>query len=331
MDTTTDKASPPPSHGISEGRWARFAFFKTKRFWFILFLGQILALCITGTGTSSGLLAINGVSIPTFQNMFIYILLSLIYTPYTIYQYGLAKYYQMLKEHAWKYMILAFFDVIGNYFAVLSYRYTTILSQQLFNFWSIAVVVAVSFLFLKVRYHWAQIIGILIACGGMGVLMAADHKHNGSNVSGGANPVKGDIFALIGATAYGLSNVTEEFLVSQRPLYEVVGQLGIWGFIINGVIAAIFDRNQFRDSNWDSDAPIGGYIVAFTVCMLVFYSLAPVIFRMASAAFFNISLLTSNFWGLLIGTQVFGLILSYMYGIAFVCIVLGLLVLLRIE
>jgi len=47
---------------------------------------------------------------------------------------------------------------------------------------------------------------------------------------------------------------------------------------------------------------------------------------MASAAFFDISLLTGNFWGVIIGIQVFGYTVYYLYPIAFVMIVLGLVV-----
>jgi solute carrier family 35 protein F1/2 len=130
-------------------------------------------------------------------------------------------------------IILSFCDVEGNYFTVLAYRYTTILSAQLINFWAIVIVVTISFLFLKVRYHWAQVGGILVCVGGTGLLIASDHitGANGGDVTNG-NQLKGDLFALAGATFYGFSNVAEEFLVSERPLYEVVGQLGFWGMII---------------------------------------------------------------------------------------------------
>ncbi|KAK4905973.1 hypothetical protein LTR28_000677 [Elasticomyces elasticus] len=44
---------------------------------------------------------------------------------------------------------------------------------------------------------------------------------------------------------------------------------------------------------------------------------------MASAAFFNISLLTGNFWGVVIGVKVFGYHVHWMYPIAFVLIMGG--------
>jgi len=221
--------------------------------------------------------------------------------------------------------ILAFMDVQGNYFTVLAYRYTTILSAQLINFWAIVVVVLISFLLLKVRYHFTQVAGILICVGGMGILLASDHitGANGGDVSSG-NQLKGDLFALLGATFYGLTNVAEEFLVSKRPLYEVVGQLGFWAMLINGTQAGIFDRASFRSATWDGQ--VAGYIVGYTLCLFLFYTLAPLMFRLASAAFFNISLLTGNFWGVVIGIKVFGLTIYFLYPIAFVLIMIGLVV-----
>ena len=300
----------------------KFRFFKTKDFWLILALGQFLALCVTGTNTLSSFLVQEGTSVPAFQSFFNYVLLNLIYTSYTIYRYGFKGYGKLLLKDGWKYLILSFFDVEGNYFTVLAYRYTTILSAQLINFWAIVIVVAISFFFLKVRYHWAQMLGIFICIGGMGILLASDHIQgvNGGDISSG-NQLKGDLFALVGATCYGLSNVYEEWFVSGRPLYEVIGQLGFWGMIINGVQAGIFDRQSFQAATWN--AKVGGYLTGYTLILSIFYTLVPILYRLASAAFFNISLLTGNFWGVIIGTRVFGYKVHFLYPIAFTLIMIG--------
>ena len=284
-----------------------------------------MALCLTATNTFSTLLVNAGTSIPAFQSFFNYVLLTLIYTTYTIYKYGIKGYFRFLFTMGWRYLILSFCDVEGNYFTVLAYRYTTLLSAQLINFWAIVVVVVISFLFLKVRYHPAQIIGILVCIGGLGILIGSDHIQgtNSWDVDRG-DQIKGDLFALLGATFYGLSNVAEEFLVSKRPIYEVVGQMGFWGMIINGVQAGIFDRESFQSAVWSP--AVGGYLTGFTLALSLFYSLGPLVFRMGSAAFFNISLLTTNFWGLAIGISVFGYSMHFMYPIAFVCIIGGLVV-----
>ena len=150
---------------------------------------------------------------------------------------------------------------------VLAYRYTTILSAQLISFWTIVVVVIISFLFLRVRYRIPQILGILICCGGMGVLLASDSM-NGSPVGGLPTQVKGDLFMLLGATMYGFSNVAEEFLASKKPLFEVIGQLAFWGMLINGTQAGIFDRASFRSATWNGK--VAGYMVGYTLTMLIF-------------------------------------------------------------
>ncbi|KAF3208034.1 hypothetical protein TWF679_007937 [Orbilia oligospora] len=221
------------------------------------------------------------------------------------------------------YFILAFFDVEGNYFVVLAYRYTTILSAELINFWAIVVVVILSFFLLRVRYHWSQIVGILVCCAGMGVLIGSD-KLQGGDFHSGADVLKGDLFMLLGATFYGFSNVTEEFFVSKTPLYVVIGQLGFWGMCINGVQAAIFDRTSIANAVWDGK--VAGYLVGYNLVLFIFYTVTPVLFRLSSAAFFNISLLTANFWGLIIGIRVFGYKVHYLYPVAFVLIMVGLIV-----
>lgn len=199
------------------------------------------------------------------------------------------------------------------------------LSAQLISFWAIVVVVILSFLFLRVRYHFTQILGIVICIGGMGVLIASDHitGTNGGNVSSG-NQLKGDMFALLGASFYGLTNTAEEYFVSKKPVYEVLGQLSFWGVIIDGVQSAIFERSNYHTSTWDGK--VGGYLTGFTLCLTLFYCLAPLLFRLSSAAFFNISLLTMNFWGVCIGIKVFHYRIHWMYPIAFVLIIVGQLI-----
>lgn len=261
-----------------------------------------------------------GTSLPAFQTIFNYTLLTIVYTTYTIYTYGFKKYFRLLWVDGWKYLCLSFLDVEGNYFTVLCYRYTTILSAQLLNFWAIVCVVIISFFILKVRYKVPQIIGILICCGGMGILLASDHLQ-GTNGGNGSNELKGDLFGLLGATLYGVSNVFEEWFVSRRPMYEVLGMLGIFGVIITGVQCAIFDRADFSSSTWDP--AVAGWIIGYTLVLFTFYSIVPILLRMASAAFFDISLLTANFWGTIIGIKVFGYVIHFLYPIAFVLIIIG--------
>lgn len=80
----------------------RFGYLTTKDFWLVLGLGQILALCITGTNTLTTLLVIEGTSIPAFQTFFNYVLLNLIYTSFTIYKYGFLGWARLIWKDGWK-------------------------------------------------------------------------------------------------------------------------------------------------------------------------------------------------------------------------------------
>ncbi|KAG7291935.1 hypothetical protein NEMBOFW57_001963 [Staphylotrichum longicolle] len=302
-------------------RW--YSYFLTPDFWAIIAVGQLLSLCITATNTFTSFLSSVGTIIPAFQTLFNYALLTLIWLPVALHQHGARKWLGIVWRDGWKYFILSFLDVEGNYFTVLAYNDTNILSAQLINFWSIVCVVVLSFVVLKVRYRWLQIAGILLCCGGMGLLLASDHI-TGSNGGEGRNMLRGDLFALLGATLYGVSNVFEEWFVSKRPMYEVLSFLGIFGVCINGVQAAIFDRTSFADATWNGQ--VAGWLVGYTLCLCLFYSLVPLVLRMGSAAVFDINLLTANFWGVIIGTRVFGYVVHWMYPIAFVLIICGLVV-----
>lgn len=325
-DTTASTEAAAVAAGLAdlesrEVHW--YSYLLTLDFWAVIALGQILALCITGTNTFTSFLSGVGTIIPAFQTLFNYALLTLIYLPITLRKHGFKKWGRIVLRDGWKYFILSFLDVEGNYFTVLAYNYTNILSAQLLNFWSIVCVVLISFFLLKVRYRLLQIAGILLCCGGMGVLLASDHI-SGTNGGQGRDMVKGDLFGLLGATLYGLSNVFEEWFVSKRPMYEVLSFLGIFGVCINGVQAAIFDRDSFDGATWNGD--VAGWLVGYTLCLSIFYSLAPLILRMGSAAIFDVNLLTANFWGVIIGTRVFGYVVHWMYPIAFVLIICGLVV-----
>ena len=38
----------------------------------------------------------------------------------------------------------------------------------------------------------------------------------------------------------------------RSPLYEVLGQLGMWGMIVTGVQASILEHKKMRESTWNS-------------------------------------------------------------------------------
>lgn len=121
----------------------------------------------------------------------------------------------------------------------------------------------------------------------------------------------------------------------QSPLYEVLGQLGMWGMVVSGVQASILEHQKMRESTWNSANSLlsrfrfgvsssssaflvtlllaytaGAYFVAignitliFTTAMFVMYTIAPLLYRLASSTYYNLSLRSASFYGLLFGTS----------------------------
>ncbi|KAJ3555368.1 hypothetical protein NM688_g2619 [Phlebia brevispora] len=302
--------------------WRRFTSLWTKRFILSLLAGQVVSLCITCTNVTTTELVNRKWALPTTQTWFLYFSLFVIYTPYTIYQYGFKGWGKMILRDGWKYFILAACDVEGNFLVVKAYDYTTLLSCMLLDAWAIPVCLLFCWIYMRPKYHWTQLLGIAICIGGLGMLVASDEMTDKDWPA--LSRAKGDVFMLVGATLYGFTNATEEFFVRKSPLYEVVGQLGMWGTLINGIQAAGLEHHDMTLASWNG-ATIG-ILVAYTAAMFILYTVAPILYRMASSAFYNISLLTSDFYGLLFGLFLFHYSVYWLYFIAFAVVICGLII-----
>ncbi|TFK26183.1 DUF914 domain membrane protein [Coprinopsis marcescibilis] len=301
---------------------ARFKSLWTRRFVLSLLAGQLVSLCITCTTVTTTELVNRKWTLATTQGFFLYFSLFAIYTPYTIYRYGFKGWGKMVLKDGWKYFILAACDVEANFLVIKAYQYTDLLSCMLLDAWAIPVCLFFSWLYMRVKYHWTQFFGVAICIAGLGLLVVSDVVTNK-----GWDPIargKGDAFMIAGATLYGFSNATEEFFVRKRPLYEVVGQLGMWAFLINGVQSSALEWKAMTEVPWTGD--IIGLLFAFTIAMLILYTVAPILYRLASSAYFNLSLLSSDFYGLLFGLFLYHYSPYWLYFISFVVITAGLIV-----
>ncbi|KAG0227537.1 hypothetical protein BGW42_002896 [Actinomortierella wolfii] len=288
----------------------------------ILALGQLLSLCITATSVMTTKLSENQVSIPTTQSFLNYFVLGVVYTSITIYKKGFRGWLHIMRRRAGYYMIFAVVDVEANYFMVKAYSYTSLLSAMLLDSWTIPCVVLLSVFFLKMRFVRYHYLGVFICMVGMALLIWSDMMA-GKDYPG-IDYVKGDLFCLLGATLYAVSNVYQEFLVRQTPMYEVIGQMGMWATVLNGVQLAILERTELQRIEWNGS--IVGYIIGFDIAMFILYSVSPILLRRASATFFNLSLLTSDFYTLIFGIILFKAEIQKLYPVAYVLIISGIIV-----
>ncbi|XP_019441594.1 PREDICTED: solute carrier family 35 member F1-like isoform X1 [Lupinus angustifolius] len=289
----------------------------TKKTFTGVVLGQFLSLLITSTGFTSSLLAKKGIDAPTSQSFLNYALLAIIYGSILLYRR------KPLKAKWYYYIILGIIDVEANFLVVTSYQYTSVTSVMLLDCWSIPCVIFLTWIFLKTKYRFKKITGVAVCIAGL-VLVVFSDVHAGDRSSSGSNPVKGDLIIIAGATLYAVCNVSEEFLVKNADRVELMAMLGFFGAIVSAIQISILERKELKSIHWTAGAAIP--FVGFSVAMFMFYSLVPVLLKIHGSTMLNLSLLTSDMWSVLIRIFAYHEKVDWMYYVAFVAVVVGLII-----
>ncbi|CAH1799013.1 unnamed protein product [Owenia fusiformis] len=296
----------------------------TRNLVLALALGQLIAVFLAGTAVTSGLLTDRGVAIPTAQSFLNYVLLCVVYTSILACRSGESSLLGILKERWWKYMLIGFVDVEANYLIVKAYHYTTVTSVQLLDCFTIPTVLALSWLFLKVRYRWTHIGGVIFCLAGIGTLVLADVLSKNNAGSGTAeNQLLGDALVISGALLYGVSNVAEEAVVRNFDRVEFLGMLGMFGSIINGVQFVLFERREVSDVDFNLNTVL--LLLGFAVCLFAVYSIFPIAIQLSSAAAVNLSLLSADFYAVLLGLFLFKYKFHILYFFSIALIIVGII------
>lgn len=285
-------------------------------------VGQFLALLLTGTATFSGLLVKKHVDAPTFQSTANYFFLSFFLLKVVIRR-------EPLRIPWWKYAIVALLDVEGNYCLVQAYQHTSTVSVQLLDCFTIPCVMVLAYCVLQARYsrfHFAACVLCLI---GMGLLVYTDTstQSSSSDSDGGkkwSEILEGDGLVLLGCVFYSLSNISQEYIVKSFDRSEYLGMLGLCGFIIGGVQTVVVEREAVAAIDW-GDSMVIAYLGAFTLCLFLFYSITPILMESRSAVFFNLSVLTADFWTIIVASTLFSYQFQPTYFIAAAVIIGGLI------
>ncbi|ANM65264.1 solute carrier family 35 protein (DUF914) [Arabidopsis thaliana] len=271
---------------------------RTKKTLIGLGLGQLLSLLATSNGFTSSELARKGINVPTSQCFLNYVLLAIVYGSIMLYRRS------DIKAKWYYYFLLAFVDVEANFLVVKAYQYTSLTSVMLLDCWAIPCVLVLTWFYLKTKYRLMKISGVFICI--VGVFMVVFSDVHAGDRAGGSNPVKGDFLVLAGATLYAVSNTSEEFLVKNADTVELMTFLGFFGAIISAIQVFPFLR--------------------FTLTMFLFYPLVPVLLKTNGATMFNLSLLTSDMWAVLIRTFGYHEKVDWLYFLAFATTATGLII-----
>ncbi|KAL0082297.1 hypothetical protein F4703DRAFT_1864555 [Phycomyces blakesleeanus] len=314
-----------------------------KRWILSVCLGQVLSLCITATSSaSSALWQHHSVSIPFTQNFCNYLLLAIVYGVFKTsikrdqdqdrerdQEHGHEnedehehEHEHELEQHSvggWKFLGYSFADVQANVLAVLAFKSTSVLSALILSSWTLPCIMLLSTAFLGARYNLTHFAGVFLCLAGLGMLIWSDVA--GQQGSTDNHSWIGDIVCLLSATLYAVSNVTEEYLVVHYPAQEFLSRAGFWGSIICGFQAFYYEHEKLVSIEWTWT--IAGLVGVYVFCLFSMYSLAPTLYRLSSATFMSMSLMTSNFYSLVAGLVFLGAKMPSFYPLAYALVLCG--------
>ncbi|ORY92149.1 solute carrier family 35 member SLC35F1/F2/F6 [Syncephalastrum racemosum] len=292
------------------------AFMKQYAQWVLpLCLGQALSLCITGTSTASSALWNHySLNMPFTQNFLTYTLLFIVYGAR---KKDVSK--GLIDKRTWPFLGFSFADVQANVLAVLAFKSTSVLSALIVSSWTLPCIMLLSIYCLGYRYHAPHYGGVGLSIVGLALLIWSDTIKDEASTAN--HSWIGDLICLTSATLYAVSNVTEEHLVNRCTTAEFLWRIGFWGSLLTGVQALFFERRVWfsMEPSWGAV----GLISIYVLCLFSMYSLGPWLYRMSSATFLSMNLVTSNFYSLLIGLLFLDAKMPPFYPVAYVLVIAG--------
>ncbi|XP_050690635.1 solute carrier family 35 member F2-like isoform X2 [Eriocheir sinensis] len=296
-----------------------------RSIWRALLLGQVASLLLCVTGACCHLLTNSyHLKLPAAVSFINYVLLCLVYTTWLACRSGEGSLLRVVRTKGLKYFVLAAVDVEANYLVLRAYQFTSVTSVQLLDCFVVPVVLALSWLFLKVRYKLVHVLGVGLCLLGVGCLVWAN-VDDGKAPIPGADRLLGDMLCLGGATLYGISNVAQEYVVKTYDSVEFLGMMGLFGSIINGVQLAVLERNDVGSVRWDT-WPVLALVGGFSAAQFLFYVVAPAVIRVTSATALNLALFTADFYILITGIALFRFKFHPLYFLSYILVVTGVIV-----
>ncbi|KAK6942616.1 Solute carrier family 35 member SLC35F1/F2/F6, partial [Dillenia turbinata] len=263
---------------------------------------------------------ISGVDAPLTQSFFTYLSLALVYGSILLYRRR-----KLLIPLYW-YALLGFVDVQGNYLVNKAYQYSSITSVTILDCWTVAWVIILTWVFLGTRYTLWQFVGAGLCLLGLCLVLLSDAGIGGG---GGSRPLLGDMLVIGGTIFFALSNVGEEICVKKKDRVEVVAMIGIFGLLVSVIEISILERKNLESIKWSAEIILA--FCGYALSTFAFYTLAPFVLKLSGATMFNLSILTSDMWAVVIRIFIYEQEVDWLYYVCFAIVSIGLVIYSRGE
>ncbi|KAG8376694.1 hypothetical protein BUALT_Bualt09G0090500 [Buddleja alternifolia] len=286
---------------------------------FQLGLGQLISFGLAIMSFTASLVATK-VDAPLTLSFFTYLALALVYGTIMLHRRQ-----KLLVPWYW-YVLLGFVDVHGNYLVNKSYQFTSITSVTILDCWTIAWAIVLTRIFLGTKYSLWQFFGAAICVAGLGLVLLSDAGVSGG---GGSKPLLGDFLVIAGTLFFAMSNVGEEFCVKRKDRIEVIAMIGLFGMLVSASEIVVLERKTLEPIKWSAE--LISALAVYAVASFLFYTLVPYVLKTSGATLFNLSLLTSDMWAVVVRIFFYKQKVDWLYYLAFALVVVGIFIYSKIE
>ncbi|EKE41716.1 hypothetical protein ENUP19_0248G0020 [Entamoeba nuttalli] len=208
-------------------------------------------------------------------------------------KYGANSIVEFLKSVKWYYCLgITLCDISATFCLVIGIQNTNILSSQLISVCGIPFVMVLSYFILKRRFNLIQVFSAIIALSGFILVSIADGQN-------GSSELIGDLLCLISTILYAIANTLQEKTVNIISPFSSMNYI-----IILSVHAPLLSLPTllllfFFPFDFNISVIEITLLIAYPLLQVIIYASIAYIILMTSAAFFNISNLSSSIYGLI--------------------------------
>ena len=146
-------------------------------------------------------------------------------------------------------IMMVVFDFIGNYSAILCYKFTSVTSGTIIQTATVPISCTLGFLFMNRRYSRRHVVGAFVSMAALLFLILCDsleENEEGNNVPHpDKNPRLGDALAFFAAICFSATNILQEYSIDSGVYQnEILAAFGFYGTLF--AIVAIFAEHKWN-------------------------------------------------------------------------------------
>lgn len=288
--------------------------------------GQVVSVFSLMALVMSKRLLFRGVTTPMLLNLTFYTALGIVYAMVNkcVASSGTPA-VPARKARWWFYPFLALIDVQANICALKALEYTSFASTGMVLNLAVPIVFTLCVTTFGAAYKWTHVLGCILAATGSLVVLAGCLHRQSIHAFGSEQEIYGWVLAVLAACLYGTSNVVNQWWVKVNGIdgmVDCLSKVGAWGALFCALQVVIAERVEVAAIEWNSQIVM--LFVGYVLSMFAFYTAVYVLVRESETTMYNLSLLFSSVYLMLIARYTLDETLDLHTWVAMVLTLIGL-------